>query len=104
MQTVSDAARSRQAAAGAITTPHLAAISAIGAGLPTLRETRRAAAMSEHCEHAWVGDSECAYCEIVRLRDLIRTHNALCENACAARSDAHCEPWLTRGRWCPDCP
>lgn len=24
--------------------------------------------MSEHCEHAWVGDSECAYCEIVRLR------------------------------------
>lgn len=30
--------------------------------------------MSEHCEHAWVGDSECAYCEIVRLRDLIRTH------------------------------
>jgi hypothetical protein len=42
--------------------------------------------------------------EIERLRDLIRTHNASCENACAARSDAHCEPWLTRGRWCPDCP
>jgi len=60
--------------------------------------------MSEHCEHAWIGDNECAYCEIVRLRDLIRAHNALCENACAACSDAHCEPWLTRGRWCPDCP
>src|SRR5690606_10012770 len=40
-------AHSMLAPAFAYTTPHLAAISAIGAGLPTPRETRRAAAMSD---------------------------------------------------------
>lgn len=42
--------------------------------------------------------------EVERLRDLIRTHNASCESACTERGDAYCEPYVTRGRQCPDCP
>lgn len=45
-----------------------------------------------------------ALSELQELRKAVADHNGVCLDQCKAKGEKHCQPYVKRGRNCPDCP